>query len=129
MEPAPRHTGRISIHPRGFGFLNLEGPDGDSAAFVAPPDLNPFLDGDLVAASITADPSGRTSATQLALVERQRTELFGTVTTHGRRRFLRVDRVVANTDWPFEDGAGDALEEGALVVAAIRGTQVVPART
>ena len=129
MSESPvRHTGRISIHPRGFGFLNLEGPDGESAAFIIPPDLNPFLDGDVVSAVIVAAEGGRTSATALALVERARTELFGAVTTRGRRRFLRVDRVVANTDWPFEDGSAESLEEGAFVVAAIRGGQVTPVR-
>ncbi len=129
MHPTPaRVTGRISVHPRGFGFLNVESPDGDTAAFVAPPDLNPFLDGDLVAASVTADASGRTSATGLALVERRRTELFGAVTTRGRRRFLRVDRLVANTDWPFEDGSAEDLTEGAFVVTALRGAQIVPVR-
>ena len=40
--------GRITVHPQGFGCLNLDGPEGESAAFITPPDLNPFLDGDLV---------------------------------------------------------------------------------
>jgi ribonuclease R len=128
-ESASRTTGRIAIHPRGFGFLNIEGPDGESAAFVTPPDLNPFLDGDLVSANIVASEGGRTSATALALVERSRRELFGSVTTRGKRRFLRVDRVVANTDWPFEEGTADALSDGEFVVAAIHGREVTPIRT
>src|SRR5271154_141380 len=52
-ESPARQTGRISIHPRGFGFLNLEGPEGEWIAFITPPDLNPFLDGDLVSAVVT----------------------------------------------------------------------------
>ena len=128
-----RLTGRITIHPRGFGFLNFEGPEGEWAAFVTPPDLNPFLDGDRVSATVTTAEGGRSTATSLALVERQRTELFGVVTTHGRRRFLRVNRVVANTDWPFAEasvaGAAEGLEDGASVVAGIRGGELVPLRT
>lgn len=127
-ESPARLTGRISIHPRGFGFLNVEDAEGEAAAFIAPPDLNPFLDGDLVSAAVVTGEGGRASASALALVERTRTELFGAVTSHGRRRFLRVDRVVANTDWPFEEGSADRLEEGAFVVAGIRGRHVVPLR-
>jgi ribonuclease R len=129
MSDSPaRLTGRISVHPRGFGFLNFEGVGGEQAAFVAPPDLNPFLDGDLVSATVTVAEGGRATATLLTLVERGRTELFGAVTTRGRRRFLRVDRVVANTDWPFAEGAAEGLEEGAFIVAALRGGDVVPLR-
>ena len=127
-ESSVRQTGRISIHPRGFGFLNIESPEGETTAFVTPPDLNPFLDGDLVSAVIVAAEGGRTSATAMALVERTRTELFGAVTTHGRRRFLRVDRVVANTDWPFEEGAAEGLADGTFIVAAIHGHHVRPTR-
>src|SRR5579871_799353 len=128
-EPPARQTGHITVHPRGFGFLNLEGPEGEQAAFIAPPDLNPFLDGDRASAIVTASEGGRTTASALALVERRRNELFGSVTTRGKRRFLRVDRVVANTDWPFVEGAAEGIEEGAFVVAAIRGGEVVPLRT
>jgi len=127
-ESTARQTGRISLNPRGFGFLNLEGPEGEWVAFVTPPDLNPFLDGDLVSAVVTSSEGGRFTASALALVERERTELFGSVTTRGRRRHLKVDRIVANTDWPFAEGSAEGLEEGAFMVAAIRGGEVVPLR-
>ncbi len=104
-------TGRISVHPRGFGFLNLD----EATAFIIPPDLNPFLDGDLVSATITPADGGRFNATGLKLVERTRTELFGTVTYHGRKSFLRVDRLVSNTDWPMRTD----LPEGTAVVARL----------
>ena len=88
----------------------------------------PFLDGDRVSALVTVAEGGRASASALALVERRRAELFGSVTTRGRRRFLKVDRVVANTDWPFVEGSAEGLEDGAFVVAAIRGGEVAPLR-
>lgn len=128
-ESPARLLGRISVHPRGFGFLNLDGPEGESAAFIAPPDLNPFLDGDLASAVVTLSETGRAVATALALVERQRTELFGSVTTRSRRRFLRVDRIVANTDWPFVEGTAEEIEDGAFVVAVIRSSEVMPVRS
>lgn len=128
-ESPARTTGRITIHPRGFGFLNIElEGEGETAAFITPPDLNPFLDGDRVSAVIVAAEGGRTTATALALVERLRTELFGSVLTRGKRRFLRVDRVVANTDWVFEEGSAEGIEDGAFVVAKIRGREVSPLR-
>jgi ribonuclease R len=130
--------GRISINPRGFGFLNVgedgapgrpnAAPAGPLSAFVAPPDLNPFLDGDVVNALLVEAGPGRYSASQLALVHRVRSELFGTVVFHGRKPHLRVDRLVANTDWPFRPGTADAIAEGTAVVAAIDGAEVVPSR-
>ncbi len=129
MTKPVRQTGRISVHPRGFGFLTIEGPEGESSAFVAPPDLNAFLDGDQACGEIVTAKDGRSSAARLELVGRTRTELFGRVATRGRKRLLEVDRAVSNTDWPFARGAADGLAEGAWVVAAIRGREVVPLRT
>lgn len=134
--------GRISVNPRGFGFLNIEaapekagGPGrpgwaalGSATAFITPPDLNPFLDGDVVDAVVVEAEPGRFSASQLALVQRDRAELFGTVVSHAKRPHLRVDRLVSNTDWPFKPGSADDLPEGAAVVAVIEGAAVVPAR-
>ena len=59
------------------------------------------------------------NATKLTLVKRQRSELFGTVTRHGKTQFLRVDRFVSNTDWPL-DGAAD-IPDGVAAVATIHG--------
>jgi ribonuclease R len=129
---APMDTpvrGRISVHPRGFGFLAVDAP-APISAFVAPPDLNPFLDGDVASARLVTADDGRMSARDLTLVERPRTELFGSVVTHGKRLHLRVDRLVANTDWPLDEAACAAagLTEGGHVVAAIRGAALVPVR-
>ncbi|KYF49153.1 hypothetical protein BE04_19125, partial [Sorangium cellulosum] len=99
--------GRISVNPRGFGFLNIEAspekggapgrpPLAPATAFITPPDLNPFLDGDVVDAVVVEAEPGRYGASQLALVHRDRAELFGTVVTHAKRPHLRVDRLVSN---------------------------------
>lgn len=126
--------GRVTVNARGFGFVELSVPPG-AVAFIAPPDLNPFLEGDLVAAHIE-DNDGRFVATQLQLVERTRSELFGSLVLHGRRPFLRVDRLVSNTDWPLALESDDPLLAEAeaerrlpvLLVAAWRGPQLVPLR-
>ncbi|MBK7974593.1 MAG: RNB domain-containing ribonuclease [Deltaproteobacteria bacterium] len=120
---APTHvtavTGRISVHPRGFGFLNIEDRDGESA-FVTPPDLNKLLEGDRIEARVVETQPGRFTAQGLRLLERSRTALFGSVTRRGVRTFLRVDRVVANTDWLLED-LPPGTADGTAVVARIDG--------
>lgn len=118
-----RTEGVVVIHPRGFGFVELA--DGRPAAFVSPPDLNPFLAGDVVSAVVTEAEGGRLTATSLELVSRARSELFGSVVSRGKRRFLKVDRQVANTDWPL---VGDA-EPGQAAVAVVRGAELEVVRT
>jgi ribonuclease R len=66
-------SGRVSLNPRGFGFVTEEESAARPAprsAFVTPPDLNPFLAGDLVHAEVTEAPDGRLTASKLTLVQR-----------------------------------------------------------
>jgi ribonuclease R len=120
-------SGIISVHPRGFGFVMLEQDAGGGSAFVAPPDLNPFLAGDRVQAQIAEAPDGRKSATHLQLVARSRRTLFGQVVTHRSQPFLRVDREVANTDWRLapSPSASSLPPDGSYAIARIQGDQVV----
>lgn len=129
MNATDRRAGRLALHPRGFGFFSWDGPDGEASAFVAPPDLNAFLDGDRVSAEVATAADGRSSASKLELLERRRTELFGKAASRGKKRLLEVDSSVANRAWPFARGAADHLADGAWVVASIRGDEVVPLRT
>lgn len=117
--------GRISVHPRGFGFFVTDAPNATSA-FIAPPDLNAFLDGDIVKADVTTGDGGRSSATNLALVTRSRAEVFGRLVLRSSRPYLNIDRSVANTDWPL-DGAS-RLSEGTYIVADVSGDRLVVAR-
>lgn len=120
--------GKISVHPRGFGFLEVEDDDNGLTAFITPPDLNRFLEGDLVSAQVTESDPGRYTASNISLIERKRTKLFGSLVFHGKRPFLKVDRQVSNTDWLLE---GDELkaEEGTFIVAEIRDGKAFPLRT
>jgi ribonuclease R len=111
--------GRVSVHPRGFGFLELEGQPG-LVAFIAPPELNPFLAGDVVSAALVPAEGGRYGATDLELVERRRTELFGTLLYRGKKPFLHTDRQVTNTDWALDESSGvERFREGAPLVARL----------
>ncbi|HEY4219795.1 MAG TPA: RNB domain-containing ribonuclease, partial [Myxococcota bacterium] len=116
--------GVVSVHPRGFGFVTF---DDGASAFVAPPELNAFLADDVVECRVDTGADGRHSARGLRLLARPRTRLFGTAVHHGAALFVRVDRLVANTDWPL---AGElALTDGAQVLARIDGAQAVLERT
>lgn len=103
--------GRISVHPRGFGFV----ADGTGrSAFVSPPDLNPFLEGDEVACDVESQ-GDRHTARKLRLLSRSRRILCGQVVRHGRALYLQIDRVVANTDWPLVGAA----TPGTVVLAQV----------
>lgn len=120
-----RVSGAISLHPKGFGFLNFE-QDGEArSAFVPPPDLNPFLAGDRVSADVKEGKDGRFSASGLELEQRHRAELFGQVIRRGSRLWLQTDREVANTDWPLRGKA----EEKTYTICTISGNEAVPLRT
>lgn len=112
-----RREGRVSVHPRGFGFVEVAG-EPPINAFIAPPELNALVDGDRVAATIDVQPDGRATARELALIERWRTELFGSVVRRAGKPFLRVDRKVSNTDWPLL-GESHELADGTTVIASI----------
>ncbi len=119
--------GRISLHPRGFGFLRADSEAGSAALpssiFLAPPELSGFLAGDLVEGILVEEADGRFSASGLRLLERPRDRLFGTVERAGKRLRLRPDPEVANETWAL---AGDGrLEPGAKVVAKIEGGRAV----
>lgn len=117
-----RILGSLSLHPKGFGFLNyeMEGKVETGSAFVAPPDLNPFLEGDLVSAEVRQAKDGRFSAHNLELEKRTRTDLFGQVVRHKEKLFVQTDREVCNTDWPLE---GEA-KPGDYVLGRIEGKRV-----
>lgn len=121
--------GRISVHPRGFGFLNETSPRGGErrSIFISPPDLGPFFDGDVVDGVLGEDRSGRLSATSLELLERTRTEVFGEVTRRGNRFYLHPDPEVGSSDRLLKKGPF-ALREGDTVVARIEGDTLTAAR-
>ncbi|MEI8255767.1 MAG: RNB domain-containing ribonuclease [Deltaproteobacteria bacterium] len=119
-------TGRVHVHPRGFGFVSVTETDGAiTSAFVPPPVLNPFLAGDEVSAVFVTADDGRVSAQDLRLVKRTRARLFGEVVVRKGTPFLKVDREVANTDWPLVVARGTKVTAGAHAVGRVDGDTVV----
>lgn len=106
-------SARFRPHPRGFGFLNLVGPDGltpqrvalDDAsageptdrAFVPPPMARGLLADDLVTAEIERDDKG-VSATAVELSQRARRMLVGTVQRGPGRLVIEPDHALG-TGW------------------------------
>jgi ribonuclease R len=119
-----RMQGKISVHPRGFGFVTpVDLSLASEAAFVAPPDLNRFLADDLVQCDVEVSGSKRT-ARNVKLLERTRSRLFGTVGKRSGKTWLRGDPLVTNTEWPLEGDAA-VVVEGAHVLARIDGERAV----
>ncbi len=111
-------TGRIALHPRGFGFVNATDAGVSTAAFVSPPDLNAFFADDLVTATLTPTGDGRWAASDLRLVDRPRLEILGEVVLRRGSCYLKMDREVANTDPPL-DPKGVSLSTGDTVIARV----------
>ncbi|MBI5497020.1 MAG: RNB domain-containing ribonuclease, partial [Deltaproteobacteria bacterium] len=128
MAASTRMRGRITVHGRGFGFLNPLTPSADAvAAFITPPDLNRFLADDVVEADVTTAADGRRSAANLALVQRGRAQVTGSVVMRGGKSFLHPEADVANTDLPL-DTAGTAVRPSDVVVADVLPTGLRLAR-
>jgi ribonuclease R len=123
-----RLEGRVSVHVRGFGFVEFEREGEAGSAFVAPPDLLPFLESDRVEATIAESAPGKLQATDLKLVERTRTSLFGTITSRNGKPHVKIDREVGNADWAIADSSREGFAEGTHVVGEIEGQKLTRLR-
>jgi ribonuclease R len=119
-------TGRIDIHPRGFGFLGVQPstPGEVLSAFIPPPELSSFLADDVVSATVSQGADGRWAASGLSLLQRTRDQVYGEVVLRKGAPHLRIDKEVANTDWPL-DAAGVEVQPGDAVVARVAEGKVV----
>ncbi len=76
--------GLLRVHPRGFGFVVIEGSD-EPDIFIPKPYINNAIDGDIVEVLINREtvsekgPDGQV----LHIIQRKRTHLIGTVTNAG----------------------------------------------
>jgi ribonuclease R len=113
------------VHERGFGFVTEDGSHAGAgpprSAFVPPALLNRLLQDDVVDADVVAGHDGRWTATTVRVVHRPRSWLCGRAGTRNGKRVLRVDRAIANTDWPLVVPGGLAVDDGRFVVARIEG--------
>ncbi|MDY7227289.1 ribonuclease R family protein [Hyalangium rubrum] len=122
-------TGRVDVHPRGFGFLVVQPPPSGEvlSAFIPPPELASFLADDVVTATVSQGADGRWSASGLSLLQRPRQEVYGEVVLRKGATYLRIDREVASSDWPLEPG-GVEVQHGDAVVARVAEGKVVLTR-
>lgn len=118
-------TGTVRLHPRGFGFVDLDAPlaspgtgEPVTAAFVPPPLAAGCLDADTVAVDVTVEADGRATVAALRLTERPRRLVAGTVVAWGDGLGLRPDPSLGTRDWRLARRLGP-LPVGAGVVAAI----------
>ncbi|NNE33624.1 MAG: RNB domain-containing ribonuclease, partial [Rhodothermales bacterium] len=84
-KPAARRVGKLSVNPRGFGFVAIEGEPEDS--FVAGNNLGTALDGDIVEVGLAARARSSRKGPEvevLSVVERTRTTAVGTFKQWGR---------------------------------------------
>jgi ribonuclease R len=109
-------SGTVSVHSRGFGFLEWSDDGVRRSAFVPAPALRGFLHGDRVRAKVEKDRKGL-AARDLELEQRDRTTLFGTLTKGRKGRWeLLPDPEVANRAWSIA-GSDLELKEGVHVTA------------
>jgi len=120
-------TGRVDIHPRGFGFLTVQPPPSGEvlSAFIPPPELATFLADDVVSATVSQGGDGRWSASGLKLLERPRQQVYGEVVMRKGAPQLRIDKEVANSDWPLETGGVEVQHGDAVVARVIEGKVVL----
>jgi ribonuclease R len=113
--------GTVSLHPRGFGFVTEASSTPPRRAFVAPPMLNTFLDGDEVSTEIVAAADGRLTAQSLQLLKRSRRMGVGEVVKNSYGTFIKLDALIGNTIWPLT--GADAIPAGTLVRVVLDDTQ------
>ena len=122
---ALRVDGTVRVHPRGFGFLEHT-PHGDAtegaapeSSFIPPPELDGFLDGDVVTAALVMEADGRSKVESLSLISRARTHLYGIVEKRNSSWHLRVDPHVANSPWVLVPARSWELSPGDSALAEI----------
>jgi len=112
-----RTRGTVSVHSRGFGFLEWTESGTQRSAFIPAPALRGFLHMDEVTAVVRPDDKGL-AASDLKLADRRRTTLFGEIGKRKGKWQLIPDPEVANTGWPVA-GSDIPLNSGETVTAEL----------
>ncbi len=111
-----RVTGKIRIHPRGFGFVAVEGEEDD--IFVPGPATHGAVDKDIVEVEVLdwedkRGPSGEV----IEVVERGRTHLAGTIIKGGAKPYALCPAVGVD-EW-VAVGGDETLKEGDRVILKV----------
>ncbi|QJA06806.1 ribonuclease R [Thermosulfurimonas marina] len=117
-EEMPLVTGRLSVHPEGYGFVNPEDEKAPTV-FIPPGRLKGALDGDLVVARIERRTKKGPEGTVIRILERRRKRIVGFF-----YRSRKVSTVIPEDErLPVEilipPGEERGAEDGEMVVAEI----------
>ncbi|ACY17449.1 ribonuclease R [Haliangium ochraceum DSM 14365] len=113
-------TGRITVHPAGYGFVELE--DGTGTVFVPARHRGAALDGDRVVLNTWSGYKG-TEGRVIEVLSRGRAKLTGTLQRTGRAVYLEPDDPRIATDYghvPLIDGPPQSKVGQAAVVEICR---------
>lgn len=119
-KPRPKKLeGILSVHPRGFGFVKVEGHDEEY--FVRPNNMGTALDGDKVLIGLAAIKRGdnKREAEVLKVLERRRTQAVGTFEKHGHFAFVKPDDLRLTRDIYVPREAFNGAKSGDKVVVSI----------
>jgi len=119
-KPRPKKLeGILSVHPRGFGFVKVEGHEEEY--FVRPNNLDAALDGDRVLIGPAALKRGdqKREAEVLEVLERKRTKTVGTFQKHGHFAFVKPDDLRLTHDIYVPREAFNGAKNGDKVVVSI----------
>ncbi len=89
-------TGRITIHNKGFAFIQQE----DKDVYIPEGSTGFAISGDLVEASSSKDNKGRLEGKVLKVIERGKTEFVGNISKEGNSILFHADDVKIHT--PFD---------------------------
>jgi ribonuclease R len=116
--------GRLSLHHRGFGFLQVAA---GVRHFVPPPQLEGYLEGDLCRGTLAIDRQGRSSVRSLELLERKRQFLIGRARKADKGWTLELDPELGRGLWTLQEGKCK-LSEGSWTLARMRRGRELRAR-
>lgn len=113
-----RREGRLTVHPKGFGFVALD--TGGDDLFIAPGNMSTALDGDRVLVGVAARRrNAKPEGEILKVIKRGRETAVGTFNRHGRNAFVRPDDQKLVHDIFVDSEAFNGARGGDKVVVSI----------
>ncbi len=109
--------GRVQSHPDGFGFVRPEG--GGDDVFLPAREMRTVMDGDRVAAKVTARDGGRAEGALIAVLERAHETLVGRYYRESGIDFVVPDDKRLVQDVLLNRDVGHAAEPGDIVLVRV----------
>ena len=111
-------TGIFHAHPRGFGFVTIEGRDGD--VFVAPDNIKDAMDGDTVQVVVEEETKNRKAETVVVkILTRANETVIGTFEKSKRFGFVIPDNPRITVDVFIPEGADMGAVTGHKVIVKL----------